>query len=84
MNTIIGDPEVPGEPPSPRSIYSPYLLVHNVMRILAADGCEEISVAAENSRRAVEAGSDLLRAFGVTPDRRRHDPALAADLRPER
>jgi len=69
MNTITGDPGQPGEPPSPRSTYSPYLLVHNVMRILAADGCEKISVTPENSRQAVQAASDLLLALGVTPGR---------------
>jgi hypothetical protein len=52
-----------------RSTYSPYLLVHNVLRILAADGYEEISVTAENSRQALKAASDLLCALGVTPDR---------------
>lgn len=55
--------------PDESQSYSPYLLVHNVMRILAADGCEKISVTAENSRQAVKAASDLLRALGVTPDR---------------
>ncbi len=49
--------------------YSPYLLVHNVMRVLAADGCGPVAVTAENSGPAVQAATDLLRALGVTPDR---------------
>ena len=69
MNTITGDPGQPGEPPGPRPAYSPCLLVHTVMRILAADGREKISVTTENSGQAIEAASDLLRAFGLIPDR---------------
>ena len=69
MNTITSDPGHPGEPPWPRPTYPLYLLVYDVMRFLAADGWEKISVAAENSGQAVEAASDLLRALGVTPDR---------------
>ena len=49
--------------------YPPCLPVHIVMRFLAADGCEKISVTAENSGRAIGAASDLLRAVSVTPDR---------------
>ena len=70
MNTIISDPGQPGEPPGPCPAYSPYLPVHAVMRILAADGCETISVTTENSGRAVKAASDLLRALGVIPGRK--------------
>jgi hypothetical protein len=69
MNTITSDPGHSGEPPWPRPTYPLYLLVYDVTRILAADGCEKISVTTENSGRAVEAGSDLLLALGVTPDR---------------
>jgi hypothetical protein len=67
MNTITSDPEVPGEPPRPRPSYSPYLLLHNVLRILAADDCE-IVVTSENVGSAVRAARDLLRAFGIEPD----------------
>jgi hypothetical protein len=49
------------------SSYSPYLLVNNVMRLLATDGYEKISVTTGNSGRAVEAASDLFRALGVIP-----------------
>ncbi len=66
MNTISSDPGQPGGPPGPRPAYLP---AHTVMRILAADGCEKISVTAENSGRAVKAASGLLRAVGVTPGR---------------
>jgi hypothetical protein len=62
MNTITSDPGQAGWPPWPRPAYSPCLLVHNVMRFLAADGCEKISVTAENSGRAVKATSDLMEA----------------------
>ena len=60
---------MPAEPPEPRPTYSPYLLVHNVMRVLAADGCTPISITAENGRQPVKADADLLHALGVNPDR---------------
>jgi hypothetical protein len=69
MNTTTTDPGQPGWPPGPRPACSPCLPVRAVTRILAADDCEKISVTAENSGRAVEAASDLLRAVGVTPGR---------------
>ena len=69
MNTITSDPGQPDWPPGPRPAYSPCLPVHAVMRILAADGCERISVTTENSGQAIEAASDTLHALGVTPDR---------------
>ena len=50
MNTIIGDPGLPGVPSEPRPSYSTYLLLHNVLRLLAADGCE-IVVTTENAAR---------------------------------
>lgn len=67
MNTITSDPEVPGEPPGPRRSYSTYLLLHNVLRILAADDCE-IVITTENVGPAVRAAGDRLRAFGIEPD----------------
>ena len=69
MNTITSDPGQPGEPPGPRPAYSPCLPVHTVMRLLAVDGCEKISVTTENIGQAVKAASDLLRALGVIPGR---------------
>jgi hypothetical protein len=69
MNTTTGDPGRPGGPPGPRPAYPPCLPVHGVMRFLAADGWEKISVTTENSGQAIEAASDLLRALGVPPDR---------------
>ena len=69
MNTTTGDPGQPGGPPGPRPACPPCLLAHTVMRLLAADGCEKISVTGENSGQAVGAASDLLRALGVTPGR---------------
>jgi hypothetical protein len=69
MNTTTGDPGQPGGPPGPHPAYPPCLPVHTLMRLLAADGGEKISVTAENSGRAVEAASDLFRAPSVTPGR---------------
>ena len=51
MNTITSDPGQPGGPPGPRPAYPPYLLMHDVMRILVADGCEKISVTTEEAAR---------------------------------
>ena len=77
-------PGEPLDPPEPRSSYSTYLLLHNVLRILAADNCE-IVVTTENAGRAVKATRDLLRTFGIEP---RHggngDPALATSEAPKR
>ena len=69
MNTTADDPGQPGGPPGPRPAYSPYLRVHNVMRFLAADGCEKISVTAENSGQAIEAALRPLAGSGVIPGR---------------
>ena len=60
---------VVGDSPEPRKPHSPYLLAHNVMRVLAADGRKQISITAENSREAIRTASYFLRALGVTPDR---------------
>jgi len=70
MNGTTGDPGQPGGAPWPRPACLPYLLVNTVMRFLAADGCEKISVTTLNSSRAVRAASGLLRALGITPDRK--------------
>ena len=69
MNTITSDPGQPGGPPGPRPAYSPCLPAHAVMRIPAADGCEQISATTGNSGQALKAASDPLRALGVIPDR---------------
>jgi len=82
MNTITSDPEVPGEPPRPRPSYSAYLLLHNILRLLAADDCE-IVVTAENVGSAVKAARDLLRAFGIEPDMGSREPDLAKAQRPD-
>ena len=76
MNTITSDPWQPGEHTGPRPAYPPCRPVHTVMRILAADGCEKISVTAENSGQAVEAASAPL----VRP--RRHSRPGGALTRP--
>lgn len=67
MNTITSDPGRPGEPPRPRPAYSTYLLLHNVLRILAADDCE-IVITTGNKGPAVRAVKDMLLAFGIEPD----------------
>jgi hypothetical protein len=69
MNTTTTHPGQPGGPPGPRPPCPPCLAVHAVTRILAAGGCEKISVTAGSSGRAVQAASHLLRAVGVTPGR---------------
>jgi hypothetical protein len=58
---------MPGEPPEPRPSYSTYLLLHNILRLPAADDCE-IVITTENVGPAVKAARDLLRAFGIEPD----------------
>jgi hypothetical protein len=55
------------DPPEPRPSYSTCLLLHNVLRILAADDCE-IVITAENVGPAVGEARDLLVAFGIEPD----------------
>jgi hypothetical protein len=58
---------MPGEPPEPRPSCGTYLLLHNILLLLAADGCE-IVITTENVGPAVKAARDLLRAFGIEPD----------------
>jgi hypothetical protein len=43
------------------------VLLHNVLRILAADDCE-IVITGENVGQAVKRAKALLRAFGIKPD----------------
>jgi hypothetical protein len=43
------------------------MLLHNVLRILAAGDCE-IVITTENVSPAVRAARDLLCAFGIEPD----------------
>ena len=43
ITSVVGDSREPRQP------HSPYLLIHNIMRVLAADGCEKISVTGELS-----------------------------------
>ena len=43
------------------------MLLHDVLRILAAGDCE-IVIATENMGPSVRAARDMLRAFGVEPD----------------
>ena len=69
MNTTAGDPGQPGGPRGPRRPCPPCLPVHAVIRLLAADGREKISVPAENSGQAAKAASDHLRALGLIPGR---------------
>jgi len=64
MTTIT--PDAGGSPES-KSSYSPYLLLHNVLRILAADDCE-ITITTENVGPAVRAAKAMLLAFGIEPD----------------
>ena len=68
MNTITSDPGLPGGPSEPRPSYSTYFLLHNILRPLAADDCE-IVINAENAGPAAKAARDMLRAFGIEPDR---------------
>ena len=48
------------------SAYDPDLLLHNILRVLAKDGCE-IVITAESSRHGMKAAAELLTAFGVEP-----------------
>ena len=59
MNTITSDLGQPGDPPAPRPTYSVYLLLHNILRLLAADDCE-IVITTDNVGPAVRAARDLL------------------------
>jgi hypothetical protein len=60
-------PAEPLDPPEPRPSYSTYLLLHNILRLLAADDCE-ITITTGNVGPAVQAARDLLLAFGIEPD----------------
>ena len=60
-------PAEPLDPPQPRPSYSTCMLLHNVLRILAAGDCE-IVITTENVSPAVWAARDLLCAFGIEPD----------------
>jgi len=64
MTTIKPDA---GGSPEPKPSQSPYLLLHNVPRILAADDCE-IVITTDNVGQAVRAARDLLLAFDIEPD----------------
>ena len=52
--------------PSAQDTYSPFLLIRNVMRMLAADGCKPV-LRIECDLAAAKAAADLLRALGITP-----------------
>ena len=58
-------PGAPTDPLKPRPSHSIYVLLHNILRLLAADDCE--IVLTENVGSAVKALRDLLRAFGIEP-----------------
>jgi len=60
-------PAEPLDSTEPRPTYSTYLLLHNILRLLAADHCE-IVITTENVGSAVRAARDLLFAFGIEPD----------------
>jgi hypothetical protein len=57
----------PLDPPQPRHSYSTCMLLHNVLRILAAGDCE-IVITTANVGPTVMAARDLLLAFGIEPD----------------
>jgi hypothetical protein len=67
MNTTSSDPRGLGEPPQPRTTYSTCMLLHNVLKILAADEYK-IVITGENAGQAVKRAKALLRAFGIEPD----------------
>jgi hypothetical protein len=50
--------------PSSPDIYSPFLLIHKVMRMLAADGCKPV-LRFDSDLAAAKAAADLLRALGI-------------------
>jgi hypothetical protein len=60
-------PAQPLDLPQPCPSYSTCMLLHNVLRILAADGCEIVIIAA-NVGPAVSAARALLLAFGIELD----------------
>jgi hypothetical protein len=53
------------QPPA-QNTYSPFVLIRNVMRMLAADGCKPV-LRIESDLAAAKAAADLLRALGITP-----------------
>jgi hypothetical protein len=57
-------PAEPLDPPQPRPSYTTYLLLHNSLRLLAADDCE-IVITTENVSPSVKAAGDLLCTFGI-------------------
>jgi hypothetical protein len=63
MTTVTPDA---GGSPEPKPSYSPYLLLHNVLRILAADNCE-ITITTENVGPAMRAAKAMLLPFGIEP-----------------
>jgi hypothetical protein len=66
MDTITSDPGGLGELPEPRTTYSTCMLLHNVLRILAADDCAIVTTTA-NVGPSVRAARDLLLALGIEP-----------------
>lgn len=53
------------QPPGQDS-YSPFRLIHGVMRMLAAEGCQPV-LRIESDLDAAKAAADLLRALGIEP-----------------
>lgn len=53
------------QPPA-QYTYSPFPLIRNVMRMLAAEGCKP-ALRIEADLIAAKAAADLLRALGITP-----------------
>ena len=52
--------------PSNPDTYSPFLLIRNVMRMLAADGCKPV-LRFDSDLAAAKAAADLLRVLGIEP-----------------
>jgi hypothetical protein len=59
-------PAQPLDLPQSRPSYSTCMLLHNVLKILAADDCE-IVITTANAGTAVRAARDLLLAFSIEP-----------------
>jgi hypothetical protein len=60
-------PAEPLDPPEPRPFYCTYMLLHNVLRILAAESCGVVTTT-ENTCPTVRAAGDRLRTFGIESD----------------
>jgi hypothetical protein len=60
-------PAEPLDPPESHPSCSTCMLLHNVLRILAAGDCE-IVIATDNVGPFVNAAKDMLHAFGVQPN----------------